>query len=150
MAAHLFILYFGLAGLITPPVALSAYTAAPIAGASPFATGWQAMRLSLPLYVIPFLFVYREGLLLSGDILDIITSIAITLVITIAFVHGIAGSSFFRPLGWQNRIVFLVAGFLLLVPQNTETIILGLSLFAVAFCFELWRGYQKSKQIAHL
>lgn len=146
MAAHLFILYFGLAGLITPPVALSAYAAAPIAGASPYATGWQAMRLSLPLYIIPFLFVYHEGLLLNGGILEIITSIAITLVVTVAFVHGIAGSSFFRPLGWQNRIIFLVAGFLLLIPKNIKTIILGLSLFTAVFCFELWRAYQKSKR----
>jgi len=146
MAAHLFVLYFGLAALVTPPVALAAYAAAPIAGASLYDIGWQAMRLSLPLYVVPFLFVYNEGLLLNGSILQIITSTTISVVIMVALVHGVAGSTFFGPIGWQSRIFSLVAAFLLLIPKNIKTTILGLSLFTAVFCFEICRAYQKSKR----
>ena len=118
IAAHMFIFYFGLAGLLTPPVALAAYAAAPIAGSPPFQTGWQAMRLSLPLYIVPFVFIYRGGLLLAGQPQDVIISILLTLGITVAVVHGISGWSFFTRLGWKRRFIFLVAGLLLAVPKE--------------------------------
>lgn len=72
IAAHLFMLYFGVLSVVTPPVALAAFAAAPIAGAGPMATGWEALRLSAAGFVIPFVFVYHpdvliiEGLTLGG------------------------------------------------------------------------------------
>lgn len=137
IAAHMFIFYFGLAGLVTPPVAMAAYAAAPIAGSPFFQTGWQAMRLSLPIYIVPFVFVYRGGLLLLGEPQTVIISILITLGITIAFVHGITGWSFFARLGWKRRLIFLASGLLLTVP-NMRVTILGLFLFALVFLIEIW------------
>ena len=136
MAAHMFIFYFGLAGLLTPPVAMAAYAAAPIAGSPFFLTGWQAMRLSIPLYIIPFVFIYRSGLLLVGEPQDIIISILLTLGITIAFVHGVTGWSFFSHLAWKPRLIFLVSGLLLAVPKSSIPLV-GVTLFVIMFLYEI-------------
>jgi TRAP transporter 4TM/12TM fusion protein len=144
IAAHMFIFYFGLAGLLTPPVAMAAYTAAPIAGAPFFLTGWQAMRLSIPLYVIPFVFIYRSGLLLVGEPLAVIISILLTLGITIAFVHGITGWSFFTHLGWKRRFIFLVSGLLIAIPKSGFTLV-GVALFVIMFLSEVGVAWRKRR-----
>ena len=72
LAAHLFILYFGMMSLITPPVAPAAYVAAAIAGSPSMATGWTAMRFGWSSYIVPFLFVYSPAILMQGSVLDIV------------------------------------------------------------------------------
>ncbi|MBL4812868.1 MAG: TRAP transporter fused permease subunit [Rhodobacteraceae bacterium] len=64
IAAHLFVLYFGVLSSVTPPVALSAFAAAPIAKAGPMETGLSAVRLSSAGFIIPFVFVYHPDILL--------------------------------------------------------------------------------------
>ena len=63
IAVHLFILYFGLMSMISPPVAVAAFTAASIAGSKPMETALTAVQLSWPAFIVPFLFVYNPGLL---------------------------------------------------------------------------------------
>ena len=72
LAAHLFILYFGMMSLITPPVAPAAYVAAAIAQAPSMATGWTAMRFGWSSYIVPFLFVYSPAILMQGSVIDIV------------------------------------------------------------------------------
>ncbi len=67
LSAHLFILYWAMLSYITPPVALGAYAAASIAGASPLATGFAAMRLGTLIYIIPFVFVLEPSFILEGE-----------------------------------------------------------------------------------
>ncbi|MEM5543743.1 TRAP transporter fused permease subunit [Sulfitobacter sp. AS92] len=62
---HMFVLYFGVLSAITPPVALAAFAAAPIAGSGPMGTALEASRLALPGFVIPFAFIYKPALLLG-------------------------------------------------------------------------------------
>ncbi|MDG1113560.1 MAG: TRAP transporter large permease subunit, partial [Pseudomonadales bacterium] len=66
MAVHLFILYWGMLSFITPPVALGAFAAASISGANPVATGVEAMRLGVAIYLVPFLFVLNPALIGQG------------------------------------------------------------------------------------
>ena len=68
IGAHLFMLYFGVLSVVTPPVALAAFAAAPIAGARPMETGITAMRLSIAGFIIPFLFVYRPDILIINGL----------------------------------------------------------------------------------
>lgn len=75
-AAHFFVLYFGLMSMLTPPVAIAAFSAASISGASPMATGWSAMRLGWVAYVIPFMFVWSPSLLMIGAPTDIVRDAA--------------------------------------------------------------------------
>lgn len=63
LTLHLFVVFFAVISTVTPPVALAAFAAAPIAGANPMVTGFQAARLSLAGFLIPFVFVYHPAVL---------------------------------------------------------------------------------------
>ena len=63
MAAHLFVLYFGILSVLTPPVCLASYTASTIAGSNPMYTGYLGFRLSLVGFLLPFVFVYNPSFL---------------------------------------------------------------------------------------
>ncbi len=80
LAAHMFVLYFGVVADLTPPVALAAYAGAGIAGSNPFKTGFTAVKLAVAGFVVPYVFVYSETLLLqnvdfSSGSLAIVTAI---------------------------------------------------------------------------
>ena len=69
--SHMFCMYFATISTITPPVALAGYAAAGIAGASPSKTSWEAMKLGLSAYIVPFVFVYNQELLWIGSLPEI-------------------------------------------------------------------------------
>ena len=66
LAAHLFLFYFGMLSLITPPDCLATYAAAAIAKADFWKTGWAGMRLGVVAYVVPFVFVFHPALIGLG------------------------------------------------------------------------------------
>ncbi len=68
MSAHLFILYFGVVADITPPVALAAYAGAGIAGANAMKTGFQAVKLALAAFIVPYIFAYDPSLILVKEV----------------------------------------------------------------------------------
>jgi TRAP transporter 4TM/12TM fusion protein len=74
--AHLFIIYFGMMSMVTPPVCFAAFAAAGIAGSKLMETGWEATRLSAAGIIVPFYFVYHPGILLIGDLLAIIEGVS--------------------------------------------------------------------------
>lgn len=67
MAAHLFIFYFGLLSMLTPPVAVASYVAASLAGADMWRTSLLAVQLAAMAYLLPFLWIYNPALLLEGE-----------------------------------------------------------------------------------
>ena len=69
LTLHLFVVFFAVISTVTPPVALAAFAAAPIAGADPVKTGFQAARLSLAGFIIPFVFVYHPAVLYKLQVL---------------------------------------------------------------------------------
>lgn len=75
LAAHLFVFYFAILSAITPPVCLSAYVGAGIAGAKPFKVGVTAMTMAPFIYILPFMFVFFPGLLFEGPILTILKDV---------------------------------------------------------------------------
>ncbi|MBR3881316.1 MAG: TRAP transporter permease, partial [Mailhella sp.] len=91
VAAHLFVLYYAILSEITPPVCLSAYAGASIAKANAMTTGFQAFRLGIVAYIIPFMFVFEPSLLLMGDWPTIIQSIFTAAVGVIALAGGMQG-----------------------------------------------------------
>ena len=64
LAAHLFIFYFGMMSMVTPPVALAAYAASSIAGTSIMPTAFAAFRFALVGFTLPYMFIYRPELLM--------------------------------------------------------------------------------------
>ena len=69
LTLHLFVVFFAVISTVTPPVALAAFAAAPIAQASPMLTGFQAARLALAGFIIPFVFVYHPAVLYKLQVL---------------------------------------------------------------------------------
>jgi TRAP-type uncharacterized transport system fused permease subunit len=115
LAAHLFLFYFGMLSLITPPDCLATYAAAAIAKADYWRTGWTGMRLAIVAYVVPFVFVFHPALILHGPAGEIVLSIFTASAGVILLGIGAAGY-LFRPLGWIRRTWMCLAGFCLLLP----------------------------------
>jgi TRAP-type uncharacterized transport system fused permease subunit len=115
LAAHLFLFYFGMLSLITPPDCLATYAAAAIAKADYWRTGWTGMRLGIVAYVVPFVFVFHPALILHGTAGEIVLSILTASAGVILLGIGAAGY-LFRPLGAVRRAVLGLAGLGLLLP----------------------------------
>jgi TRAP transporter 4TM/12TM fusion protein len=118
IAAHLFIFYFGMLSMITPPVCLASYAAASIGKTDPIKTGWEAMRLCAIAYVVPFLFVFSPSLLLVGHWYDVALSVVTAVLGAVLLGVGIVGFSF-RPVGRPKRLLFLLAAAALLIPIHS-------------------------------
>jgi TRAP transporter 4TM/12TM fusion protein len=115
IAAHLFIFYFGMLSMVTPPVCMASYAAASIGKTDPVKTGWQAMRLCAIAYIVPFLFVFSPSLLLVGQWYEIVLSIVTAVIGAILLGVGIVGY-LFRSIGWVKRVFFLLSAGALLIP----------------------------------
>jgi len=115
IAAHLFIFYFGMLSMITPPVCMASYAAASIGKTDPVKTGWAAMRLCAIAYVVPFLFVFSPSLLLIGHWYEVVLSVITAIIGAILLGVGIVGY-LFRPVSAVKRGLFLLAATGLLIP----------------------------------
>ncbi len=117
IAAHLYVMYFGMMSMITPPVAIAAFAAAGIAGSDPMKTGWAALRFGWMAYVVPFLFVMSPTLLLMGETGDI--SLAIVTALLGVWLVSIAMAGYlFERVGPRMRVAFAVTGLLTLMPAG--------------------------------
>jgi len=117
MAAHMFIMYYGILSVITPPVAVAAYAAANMAGAEQWKTGWESMRFGWTAFVIPFGFVFSNTLLMKGSIF----AIAVDFLFAMAGIWFVcAGMMAFgmRRLSIPWRLVYAAIGIGLFVPDE--------------------------------
>lgn len=141
LTLHLFVVFFAMMSTVTPPVALAAFAAAPIAGADPIKTGFAAARIALAGFLIPFVFVYHPAMLYklqvvfewfgeppvtSRAMIDIATVgwhdyLWITMAFTLALwllASALAGHDRTR-LGPAERLARITLGGLMLLPQFT-------------------------------
>jgi TRAP-type uncharacterized transport system fused permease subunit len=148
MSAHLFLFYFGMMSMITPPVCLATYMAAAIAGADFWKTGWVGMRLGIVAYVVPFVFAFQPALVAIGPIEEIAVTAALAAIGVAILCVGIVGF-LFEPLGWPVRALFCLAGLLVVAAPPTGVVgwainIGGLALAAVLY----WRERRGSLKVA--
>jgi TRAP transporter 4TM/12TM fusion protein len=115
IAAHLYIFYFGMLCMVTPPVAFASYAAAGIAKADPMKTGFTAWRFALAGFLLPYMFVYNQSLLLMGSPLSIITAVFTSCIGIICLAAGIIGY-LLKETNVPERIILLVAAILLIKP----------------------------------
>jgi len=137
--AHLFTFYFSCMAVITPPVALAAYTAAGIAKADPMAVGFKAVKLAIIGFVIPFLFIYNPLLLGLGD-LKLVLYNFILYAIAVVVASSLLKNRFFGVL--KNRFLYLILiiGVILLILPGIINNMTGLIIIITAAI------YQRSKQ----
>ena len=127
LAAHMFILYFGMMSLITPPVAPAAYVASAIANAPPMATAWTSMRFGWSAYIVPFLFVYSPAILMQGTPGDIVI-VSATSLAGIWLICAAMTGYFVRVLGVWMRFGMALAGALLMLPHQASDFLLYLNI----------------------
>ena len=122
LAAHLFIFYFGMMSMVTPPVALAAYASASIAEAPIMRTAFASFRFSLVGFTLPFMFIYRPALLLMGENGQPLSWVDVTLACVSSFLGVIALAAgvtgYLRSnLGILFRAALMVSAILLLAPN---------------------------------
>lgn len=115
MSAHLFAFHFGVHSYITPPVALSAFAAAAIAKSDPMKTAFQAARLALAAYLLPYMFVYSPALVWAGAWYEILISAGTAVIGVVALAAAVEGWFLGPATSWQ-RIILAVGAFLLVAP----------------------------------
>ncbi|WEX10974.1 TRAP transporter fused permease subunit [Chelativorans sp. AA-79] len=120
IAAHLFVLYFGMMSMITPPIAIAAFAAASIASAPAMQTGWASVKFGWAAFVVPFLFVFSPTLLLIGAPVEIglaVVTAGAGVWLVSAALAGYAASKLSVP----TRLLFGLFGLMALVPAGAFT-----------------------------
>jgi TRAP-type uncharacterized transport system fused permease subunit len=117
LAAHMFVFYFGLVSLITPPVAIAAFVAANLAGSQPMETAVQAVRLGWTALVVPVMFVLSPSLIMQGQPFEVAVAAVTAFMGVWIATAGVLGY-FFQPMRWPIRIAYLAAGLALMVPNE--------------------------------
>lgn len=161
LAIHLFLLYWGMISFITPPVALSAFAAASVAGTKPMETAWSAMTTGVVIYFIPFWFVLNPALIGMGSAWEIALGglAALFGVFLVASAtqnyllgYGRIGSG---STGLVARALVFIAGIVLATPgskfvpwTDIETVIIAIICFCGAAALSLGGGRYMKRKIA--
>ena len=135
MAAHFFVFYFGIVADITPPVALAAYAGSAIAKAPPMKTAFNATRLAIAAFIVPYIFAFSPAMLFVDTNAVEVVQICITALIGIYGVAAGLGGFVYRKMGMPVRLVSIVGGLTLLYPGIWSDVI-GLVLVAGVVVFQ--------------
>jgi TRAP-type uncharacterized transport system fused permease subunit len=138
LISHMFVFYFGIMADLTPPVALAAFAASPIARASGLKIGLQCMRVAIAGFVIPYMAVYAPALMLQDAGVLAVLYVLLKALIAIALWGAAAIGHLRAALNWPERILGMVAAFSLVaaLPATDE---LG---FALTVLFLGWHWYR--------
>ena len=143
MAAHLFVLYFGMLSMLTPPVAIAAFVAANLAKADAMRTALEAVRIGWPAYLIPFIFVATPELLLNGSLPMIVIVLVKSLIGVAIITSGIVG--FWKAeLNSFERLLLMISGIIVLLPLSLADEIAWLFFGSVLLTFGVyWRSAKR-------
>jgi len=138
IVSHMFVFYFGIMADLTPPVALAAFAAAPIAGASGLTISFQAIRVAIAGFVVPFIAVYSPALMLQGDDWGATAYVVVKALLAIGLWGAGAIGFLLGPLNTAERVVAVLAASLLVaaLPLTDE---LG---FAAVVLFVAWHAWR--------
>jgi TRAP transporter 4TM/12TM fusion protein len=139
IGSHLFFLYWGMLSFITPPVCLSVYAACGIARSGVVRTGFQAVRLGLVGFLIPFFFILNPALIGKGSFFGVMHAFFSALVGVVLLSAGLEGYFLgFGRIGWTTRLLWLAGGVFLIFPE-WKTDLLGLVLLVVGVLIMLFK-----------
>lgn len=142
LAAHMFIYYFAILSMLTPPVALSAYVASGVAESDLNATGWKAFQLSLAGFLVPLAFVYNPAMLFIGALGETLW-VTLTCVIGVAALAAAITGHVSLPLSGRERAAYFICSLGLIVPEKITDVIGSVLLVAV-----FWRHLARARRSA--
>lgn len=134
MGANLFVLYHAVLSAITPPVCLAAFAGAAIAEAPAMKTGFQAVKLGIIAFIVPFFFVYEPALLPQGEPLTVVQAIGSSFIGLIALTSGLQGY-LITEVEIYFRAILIISGFCMIIP-GTMTDVIGFSVFVVVMIIQ--------------
>ncbi len=154
IVSHMFVFYFGIMADLTPPVALAAFAAAPMAKVSGMKIGVQAVRIALPGFVIPYMAVYDPNLMLQpvpglegGGYWLAVAYIVFKAALAMLLWGAAAIGYVYAPLAWWERLLATIAAmFLVLALPVTDEIGFALAALAIAIHVFRSRGYESKRR----
>lgn len=151
LPANLFVFYFACLSSITPPVALASFVAAGIAEAPMMKVGYNAVKLGLVAYIVPFMFVYSPELIAQGGIAALVIPLMTALIGTWALPIAIWGYYKDKNLNMLFRLAILI-GALSLIKPGLITDIIGSalifgSLMASTRTWKLWQKTESESEV---
>lgn len=141
LLAHFFVFYYAVLSFLTPPVCLAAYAAAAIAQDSMLKTAFQAMKLGVVAYLVPFIFVFKPALLLIGSPLEILDSVIFGIVGVIILAIAVEGH-LFRDLKIWMRMILFASGLTVMIPGFIYDV-MGLIVSSPIIIYEFMKGRRK-------
>ena len=146
VAAHFFVFYFGIVADITPPVALAAYAGSAIAKAPPMKTAFNASKLAIAAFIVPYIFAMNPAMLLIDTTpLQVVIVVATSIIGIFGVASGLNGY-LFKPMNPLIRIAMIAAGLLMMDPTVTTDLI-GIVLMAAVVLW-LYTGSKKKANAA--
>ncbi|WP_375057560.1 TRAP transporter permease [Zobellella sp. DQSA1] len=147
IVSHMFVFYFGIMADLTPPVALAAFAASPIAKASGLKIGIRSLQIAIAGFVVPYMAVYAPELMLQGDAGWLATVFVVFKALLAVSLWGMGAIGYWlRPFAWWERLAAVAAAALLVfsLPLTDE---LGLGLAALLLGRHWWQ-YRRRQQPA--
>lgn len=144
LVAHLFCFYYAAFSTITPPVAMAAYAAGNIAGAPINKTGFTAMKIGVAAYIIPWIFVFSNSLLMQGPAIGVIQATVTGIIGIYALSSGVQGYFGEMKITVILRTILLIAALCLIVSE-TLTDIIGIGIVALIYFYV--RSLAKGKMV---
>ena len=135
LAAHFFVFYFGIVADITPPVALAAYAGSAIAKSNPMRTAFNATKLAIAAFIIPYVFCFSPAMLLIETTTTEVILIAVTSLVGIFGVASALEGYFFTNMGIIDRLLLAIGGLMMIVPGSLTDIV-GLVLIAAGLVLQ--------------
>jgi len=138
LQVHLFVFYFAIMACVTPPVALGAYAGASLAKTDPLKTGFEASRIAVAGYIIPYMLIYNAPIMLKGSFMEIVLALVSATLAIYVVVIGLEGWMLTR-LNTIERAVLIVAAILIPFPiifSRIQGIIVGLILLSVIYLLQ--------------
>lgn len=136
LMAHLFVYYYGMLAVITPPVALASFTAAGLVGENPNKVGWEAFKLGAPAYIIPFVFITSPALaLFDVTIGGILYALFRSIIMVVAMATSLQGF-ISDKIGYFSRILLFISAILIMyfsTWSNIAGIIIALAVLFIHF-----------------
>lgn len=148
IAVHLFIVYYAMLSVITPPVGTAAFLAGTIAGAKPMRTSFTAMRLGVVIYFIPLFFLFQPALVLQGDLTPLLYILPSIIVGIILISGGLEG--YLLGVGTVKgylRLPLAAAGFAVSFPSFNTTLVGGVA--SAVLVYWIWRLNRTSPAVAN-
>ncbi len=136
IAAHLFVMYYGVLSNITPPVALASYVAAGISKSKPLNVAVTSCKMSVVLFVLPFMFIYQPVLILQEVQAVTLISALVTSVVGVIAISAGSQRYLLRNASVLECLMLLVGGFCMLYPESISDVV-GIVLFVAVVLIHL-------------